>query len=175
MPELIYSASTSADYQALAALVSEYVQWCRARYRADPWFVSEVFGHQSLDSELQSLADAYGPPRGRTLLAARDGVIQGGGAYRRLADGSCEMKRLFVPDRYQGGGIGRRLCRALIESARGEGFQLMRLDTANLFAEAIALYRSMGFRDCAPHHRYPVELMPYLVFMELPLIGVVTS
>ena len=31
------------------------------------------------------------------------------------------------------------------------------------------MYKSMGFRDCKPHHDYPSALMPYLVFMELPL------
>jgi hypothetical protein len=46
---------------------------------------------------------------------------------------------------------------------------LMRLDTGNLFAEAIAMYRKLGFRDCAPHLEYPEKLLPYLVFMELPL------
>ena len=40
------------------------------------------------------------------------------------------MKRLFVPDRFRGFGIGRKLSDALIASARAERFKLMRLDTA---------------------------------------------
>ena len=31
------------------------------------------------------------------------------------------------------------------------------------------MHKSVGFRDCQPHHDYPSELMRYLVFMELPL------
>jgi GNAT superfamily N-acetyltransferase len=169
--ELIRAASTASDYDGFAGLVSEYVDWCRARYRQDEWFVDQVFGHQSLASELDALPAAYGPPNGRTLLAFRDGQLCGGGAYRRLADGTCEMKRLFVPTRSSGAGTGRRLCEALIRSAQTEGFGLMRLDTANLFTEAIALYKSVGFRECVPYHEYPQALMPYLVFMELPLDG----
>jgi len=98
-------------------------------------------------------------------------MVCGAGAYRRLEDGSCEMKRLFVPAAFKGLGLGRRLARALIDAARAEGYGLMRLDTGNLLSEAIALYRSLGFRDCAPHRSYPAQLLPYLVFLELPLDG----
>ncbi|MEP7060925.1 MAG: GNAT family N-acetyltransferase [Betaproteobacteria bacterium] len=169
--EQIRAASTAGDYEAFAGLVGEYVQWCRARYRKDEWFVDQVFGHQSLASELAALPVSYGPPNGKTLVAFRDGQLCGGGAYRRLADGTCEMKRLFVPTRFSGTGTGRRLCEALIGTAQADGFGLMRLDTANLFTEAIALYKSVGFTECVPHHEYPQALMPYLVFMELPLDG----
>ena len=45
----------------------------------------------------------------------------------------------------------------------------MRLDTGSLMTEAIDMYRKLGFRACAPHCDYPETLLPYLVFMELPL------
>jgi GNAT superfamily N-acetyltransferase len=79
------------------------------------------------------------------------------------------MKRLFVPDAWQGHGIGRALCAALIVAARDQGYVMMRLDTGNLLSEAIAMYRTFGFRTSAPHHEYPPELLPFMVFMELPL------
>ena len=81
------------------------------------------------------------------------------------------MKRLFVPERFQGSGTGRRLCQALSASAIDDGFKLMRLDTGNLLTEAIRMYRSMGFHDCASCNEYPSELMPYLVWMQRDLIG----
>jgi GNAT superfamily N-acetyltransferase len=169
MSVVIRTAQSAGDYAAFGALVSDYVVWCRSRYAHDAWFIDQVFGHQDLAHELQQLQQTYGPPNGLTLLARRDDEICGGGAYHRLADGTCEMKRLFVPDRYRGLGIGRALGTALIESARAAGFPLMRLDTGNLLAEAIAMYRKMDFRDCEPHRSYPAKLLPYLVFMELPL------
>lgn len=171
MPEQIFTATSDADYLAFADLVTEYVQWCRVRYESDPWFVEQVFGYQSLDAELKTLAQAYGPPNGTTLLARRDDVISGGGAFRRFATGVCEMKRLFVPQRFAGQGTGRLLCRELMRTAAVEGYQRMYLDTANLLKEAIGLYHSMGFRECAPYREYPAELMPFLVFMEAPLPG----
>ena len=169
MSELLYAASTPTDYEAFAVLVSEYIGWCRSRYQHGAGFVEQVFGYQQLDQELRVLATAYGPPKGKTLLARCDDQIVGGGAYRRLPDGSCEMKRLYVSDRFKGRGIGRRLADALINAARSDGFRLMRLDTGNLLTEAINMYRKLGFRDCAPYCDYPEKLLPYLVFMELPL------
>ncbi|MGA3156779.1 MAG: GNAT family N-acetyltransferase [Steroidobacteraceae bacterium] len=171
MPEQIFTATSDPDYLAFAGLVTEYVQWCRVRYESNPWFVEEVFGFQSLEAELKTLAKAYGPPNGTTLLAIRDGVISGGGAFRRFSAECCEMKRLFVPQRFAGQGTGRLLCRELMHTAAREGYTRMLLDTGNLLKEAIGLYHSMGFRECAPYRKYPAELMPFLVFMEAELPG----
>jgi len=170
MSEVIFSAQSPSDYEAFGTLVSEYVAWCRARYQHDAWFVDQAFGHQGLDQELRELAITYGPPNGRTLLVRRDGELCGGGAYRLLPDGTCEMKRLYVSDLFRGRGIGRTLAIALVESARADGYQLMRLDTGNLLTEAIEMYSKMGFRHCPPHRSYPPKLLPYVVFMELPLM-----
>jgi len=166
---LIRSAETDADFAAFAGLIDEYLAWFRVRYRHDPWFADRVFSHQGLAEELRTLPATYGPPGGRTLLAVADGGICGAGAYRRLADGSCEMKRLFVPERCRGRGIGRQLGAALIAAARADGYRVMHLDSASLLTEAIALYRGLGFRDCAPYQDYPAPFLPYLVFMERPL------
>lgn len=169
LSEQIFTASSVADYLAFAGLVTEYVQWCRKRYESEPRFVEQVFSFQSLDRELEALSTTYGPPNGSTLLVRREGVIRGGGAYRRLSAESCEMKRLFVPERFAGEGTGRLLCRELMLAAARDGYRRMLLDTGNLLKEAIGLYRSMGFRECAPYRHYPAELMPYLVFMEAEL------
>ena len=169
MPDVIVSATTAEDYAAFAAMVREYVEWCRERYADDSWFIDAAFGHQSLELELQALPTAYGPPKGKTLLAKSNGEAIGCIAYRRLSDTICEMKRLYVRVGGQSRGLGRRLSAALIDVAREDGFELMRLDTAKLLTEAIALYTSLGFRDCPPYNEYPDALKPYIVFMDLRL------
>lgn len=162
-------ATTPEDFEAFAQIVMEYVEWLRHRYRDVDHLVERVFSHQSFATEVADLSTAYAPPNGTTLLAWSGGEVCGGGAYRRLADGTCEMKRLFVRDRHHGRGIGRRLCVALIEAARADGFPLMRLDTGDRMTEAIGLYASLGFVSAAPHHVYPDDVVPYMAFMELPL------
>ena len=169
MNPVIREVSSEQDFGAFSQLIGEYVAWLRSRYEQDNWFITEVLDKQSLSSELENLSTMYGPPNGRAFIALYDNEVRGCGAYRRLADGTCEMKRVFVPARFQGAGLGRRLCGVLIDSARADGFGLMRLDTGNLMNEAMALYRAVGFRKCSPYYEYPERLMPYLVFMELPL------
>ena len=165
----ITSAATAADYAAFATLVRDYVDWCRARYAQEAWLVDRVFSEQALARELEDLAASYAPPHGRVLLAREAGEICGGGAYRRLSAEACEMKRLFVRERFRGKGFGRALCNALVAAAARDGFKFMRLDTMSLMTGAIALYESAGFRPCAPYNDYPAEVMRYIRFMELGL------
>jgi ribosomal protein S18 acetylase RimI-like enzyme len=167
----IEPARSAQDYASFATLIEEYVGWCRTRFADDPWFVDMVFGHQALDSELAALSRAYGPPQGLTLLARVDGEVRGAGAYRWIGEGVCEMKRLYVPVRFQGMGLGRRLADALMIAAQAEGCRLMRLDSGKRHHEAIALYEALGFKPCPPYHDYPAALMPHLVFMERGLTG----
>ena len=167
----IAAATTAEDYQCFAALVREYVDWCSERYADEPGFMKQVFGHQAIESELQAPESSYGPPVGRTLLARADGEAVGCIAYRRIGNAICEMKRLYVRKTDHGRGTGRRLCLALLDAARQDGYALVRLDTASRLAEAIALYRSLGFRGCPAYNHYPPELADHIVYMELPLVG----
>lgn len=167
-PQLVI-AKTPDDFEAFGTICRAYVEWCRDRYSDMPWFVEEVFGYQSLEDELTKLERKYGQPAGRTIIAATmDGVVAGG-AYRRLSDTVCELKRLYVTDKARGHGLGRKLSDALIKYAKSDGYITMQLDTGNRLTEAIAMYASMGFRHIAPYQAYPERLMPYLVFMEKAL------
>jgi len=166
MPDEIVVASTDEDYATFGDLVREYWIWLKDRYSDLPGFIDSVGGHQALDAELSSLSTKYGPPAGRVLLARRADLVVGGIALRDLGDGRCEMKRLFVPERFQGLGTGRRLCNALLDLAIADGYRVMRLDTGYQNREAVAMYESLGFRECPPYHNYPAELMPHIRFME---------
>jgi GNAT superfamily N-acetyltransferase len=110
VPNTISAAATENDCAAFGVLVREYVDWCRARFAQDSWLIDEALSHQALDYERETLQTRYGPPSGKAFLARRDGEVVGCGAYRRRSDEFCEMKRLFVPDRFRGLGIGRKLC-----------------------------------------------------------------
>ena len=169
MLDEIVVASTESDYEVFGDLIREYWQWLQDRYADLPGFIDAVAGHQALDAELSNLAQKYGPPRGKTLLAVREGQVRGAIAYRDLHDRSCEMKRLYVPDRFGGQGTGRSLCRALLDVATADGFAVMRLDTGYQNDEALAMYESLGFHQCSPYQEYPAELVPHLRFLERSL------
>lgn len=172
---IIRKASSEQDYKAFSQLINEYITWLRARYVQDQWFITEVLDRQALASERKRLSTMYGAPNGRAFLAVEGDEVRGCGAYHRLEEGICEIKRVFVPPRFQGAGIGRRICHTLVASTRNDGFQLIRLDTGHIMQEAITLYQSCGFKHCTPYNEYPERLMPYFVFMELPLVDSATD
>jgi ribosomal protein S18 acetylase RimI-like enzyme len=51
--------------------------------------------------------------------------------------------------------VGRRLLRELEERAADGGATTVRLDTNRTLTEAIALYRSEGYREVAPFNEEP--------------------
>ena len=165
----LMAAETLEDFEAFGSVCRAYVEWCRERYQDMPWFVEEVFGYQALEEELKGLAQNYGQPAGRTMLVRGDDGVVAGGAYRRLSDTDCELKRLYVTDGARGSGLGRKLSDALIKAAISDGYSTMQLDTGNRLTEAISMYESMGFKHIKPYQEYPAQLMPYLVFMQKPL------
>jgi putative acetyltransferase len=122
---------------------------------------------QNFDQEVADLPGNYTPPAGRLLLAIEGKQIAGCIALRSLGDRDCEMKRLYVRPEFRGQGLGKKLVTTLLEAAREIGYERMRLDTLpGKMREAIALYRSLGFREVAPYYHNPVE---GALFMELSL------
>jgi ribosomal protein S18 acetylase RimI-like enzyme/catechol 2,3-dioxygenase-like lactoylglutathione lyase family enzyme len=88
--------------------------------------------------------------RGRLLVAHLDGEPVGTVALRPLDGDVGEIKRLYVQPGARGAGVGRALIDRLIADAQAEGYRLLRLETMTFMAEAIALYRTLGFVDAAP-------------------------
>ncbi len=124
------------------------------------------FCFQGFEQELAGLPGAYAPSSGRILLAVADGEPVGCVALRKLEDGICEMKRLYVQPGFRGTGVGRKLVEGIIREAQEIGYQRMRLDSIASLKEAAALYRSLGFIDIPPYRFNPLADP---VFMELIL------
>jgi len=122
---------------------------------------------QNFDKELALLPSDYVPPSGRLFLAISDDAAVGCVALRMIADGICEMKRLYVRPEFRGTGLGRTLAVTIIQTAREIGYDRMRLDTLpGKMDRAIAMYRSLGFKEIEPYYDNPVE---GATFMELSL------
>jgi ribosomal protein S18 acetylase RimI-like enzyme len=151
----IRPAASDTDLEEVRVLFREY---------ADQLGFDLAF--QEFDAELNGLPGEYVPPGGALLLATEEDGVAGCVALRPLEPRVCEMKRLYLRPAYRGKGVGRALTKAVIDEARTRGYRAMRLDTTPGLTEAIALYRSLGFREIEPYRLNPI---PGALFMELDL------
>jgi putative acetyltransferase len=122
---------------------------------------------QNFDQELATLPGGYAPPEGRLLLAEYDGQLAGCVALHALEPGVCEMKRLYLRPQFRGKGLGRVLADRIIAEARHIGYKQMRLDTVEpVMKDAVAMYRTLGFREITPYCANPIA---GALYMELTL------
>ena len=95
------------------------------------------------------------PPAGVLLVARLRGRPVGCGALKLHRLAPAELKRMWVAPDARGLGLGRRLLAELERHARAAGARAARLETNRALKEAIALYRSSGYREVAPFNDEP--------------------
>jgi putative acetyltransferase len=152
---LLVEGSAPHDYEMAGVLFREYA----AQLGVDLCF-------QDFASELQQLPVMYGTPTGCLLLVMRGAWPVGCGALRKLSDGVCEMKRLYIRREARKLNLGRRVAQRLVERAADLGYRAVRLDTLVDMVPAQNLYRSLGFREIAAYYSNPLSNP---VYMELSL------
>jgi GNAT superfamily N-acetyltransferase len=153
----IIMAKSESDIKEARTLFEEYAAWLE---------ISLCF--QNFDRELAGLPGEYAAPDGRLLLAFDDDQLAGCIALRKIRATTCEMKRLFLRPEFRGRGFGRVLVKRVIEEARQMGYTQMCLDTLpGRMDQAIALYKSIGFKEIEPYYNNAVA---GATFMELRLV-----
>jgi putative acetyltransferase len=141
----IRQAESEGDMEDARSIFREYERWLG---------MSLCF--QSFEEEVATLPGRYAPPHGRLYLARIDGEIAGCVALRKLEDGVCEMKRLYLRESARGKGVGLALIEKLIEDAKAIGYMRMRLDThPPKMGKAVSIYEAHGFREIPPYYENP--------------------
>lgn len=152
----IEQAETLEEIETARQLFREYEAW-----------LGMDLCFQGFEEEVRTLPGRYAKPEGRLMLASVDGRAIGCIAMRKLEDGVCEMKRLFLRSEARGLGLGVRLIEMLIDEARSAGYSKMRLDTyPPKMEKAVSLYESHGFRPIPAYYHNPHE---GVLFMEKDL------
>jgi GNAT superfamily N-acetyltransferase len=122
-------------------------QHCLREYYAelDRRFDSGYDPQQAVPVEL----DEMRAPDGTFLVATRHGEPVACGALKRSGDAHVEVKRMWVSPTVRGMGLGRWLLRELERAAAAMGARAVRLDSHSALTEALAMYRSSGYREVA--------------------------
>jgi GNAT superfamily N-acetyltransferase len=159
MTEIIYLKLSEEYLEHIGQakkLIVEYVKWLN---------VDLTF--QGFEAEMNTFPALYAEPFGCFLIALASDEVVGCVAMKPLNGGICEMKRLFVSDKFKGKGIGKELISRLIIEARKKGYKKMRLDTEKTrMIKAKSLYDFFGFVEI---DAYVYNPYPDIVFMELEL------
>ena len=74
-------------------------------------------------------------------------TIIGTVAVRPMNDKDCELKSLYLLEKYHGMGLGRKLLETAVKYAADSGYERMYLDSLSTSKRALKLYRMAGFTD----------------------------
>lgn len=143
-------------FKIIQAETTEHIEEARKLFREYESWLGLSLCFQDFEAEVANLPGKYAAPDGRLFLAFLDEKLAGCIALRKLEEGICEMKRLFVKEDFRGLGIGIKLIEKLISEARFIGYEKMRLDTLpDKMAKAVNLYASYGFREIPAYYHNP--------------------
>ncbi len=142
---------TTTDFDIAKKLTKDYMQW-----------LGFDLCFQNIEQEFDTFDKMYNQPDGCFIYANYKGNIAGGVGIRKLADGVCEMKRLYVYADYRGLNIGLKLCEEIITVAQKMGYQKMKLDTIAKLDKAIKIYQFLGFYEIDKYRENPDETARFM-------------
>jgi ribosomal protein S18 acetylase RimI-like enzyme len=124
--------------------------------------LNQDLSFQNIDEELNRFPEKYAEPDGAFIIAKENGNIAGCVGLRKTDDKTCEMKRLFVDDKYRGKGTGKKLVEIIIEEAKSKNYEKIQLDTLDTMKSALGIYYKAGFYEIEPYYNNPNAGVVYL-------------
>jgi putative acetyltransferase len=111
---------------------------------AEYGFSTQVGG---IEQDLREARERYGGGRAGFWVGEVDGEIVGSVAIRPKwsAQGTCELKRLYLLPGQRGRGVGQALYDHAEAFARAAGYERLWLDSSRRFTKAHRLYQRNGF------------------------------
>jgi ribosomal protein S18 acetylase RimI-like enzyme len=131
---------------------------------AEPPAVEQVQG----DPGIARYLAGWGRPGDAGVIAEMAGAPVGAAWFRLyhaespgygFVDAGIPEISIGVEPAWRGRGVGRALLRALVDTARVEGHGALSLSVDHRNAPALALYRSMGFREVGGSAENPTMLL----------------
>lgn len=80
------------------------------------------------------------------LIAYDNGKAVGCASFKKYNDTTAEIKRVYVDKAFRRMGIAKQLLKRLEDAVSAKGYSRLILQTRYACTEAVALYRSIGYR-----------------------------
>lgn len=139
------------------------------RKEDQPWFeklnrewIEKYFWMEPPDYEILQEPEKHILANGGSIfMAIADGSVAGTVALKRVPGNFCELTKMAVREAFRGKKIGRALAEAAIERAKDSGAEKIILYSNTMLKPALALYRSLGFREVpldGPYKRSDIKM-----------------
>lgn len=132
MTSVVLRAATAADSPAVRSLIHAAL--------IEHGLTPEPDG---TDADLADIEASYRD--GHFWVLERAGDIIGSCALYPRGQGTVELRKMYLARAARGAGHGRRLLEHALAVARADGYRRVRLETASVLQEAIAMYERYGF------------------------------
>ena len=106
----------------------------------------EAYIQRALADEIDRIEAYYVEHCDGFWVAMLRGELVGTFGLERASADAMELRRMYVDPKARRGGIGRRMLLYAEDECRRRGIKRLELSTAEIQAEALALYRSAGYR-----------------------------
>ena len=166
----IYQAKSKEDFEDARELFFEFLKW--AIEKSKELYNENIDINKMVNHSMSEIDKGiFSPPHGRLMLAKEGNQVAGIACMKKLREGTCEIKRIYVRPGYRGKKIGQNLLDQLIQSAREIGYSKILLDSARFMKEAHSLYRSAGFKEIEIYSETEMteNFQKHMVYMELEL------
>jgi putative acetyltransferase len=144
VPEILLRPIATEDNAAVAAVIRDVM----------PSFGACGPGFALSDPEVEHMAEAYAAPRSAYFVVEIDGRVVGGAGIAPLAGAAadvCELRKMYYLPEARGLGLGDRMLRLCLATARDLGFKRCYLETLSGMDAAMRLYEKLGFcKLCGP-------------------------
>ena len=117
--------------------------------------LTPLYGRIDVPGAPSASPEDFAPPNGVFIVGHEGGEPVCCGGVKRLPDGSCEIKRMYVVPQARGRGVAKELLAALEDEARALGYTVARLDTGPHQPHAERMYRQAGYADIGNFNANP--------------------
>ncbi len=121
-------------------------RWAEDFKRLNYVWLKKYFTIEPLDKKILSQPEKIIEGGGQIFVAVHHGEAIGVCGLINHGEGTMELAKMAVDDRFQGHGIGLLLARSVLAEARRLGADNVFLETSVRLKAALALYRKLGFK-----------------------------